>query len=293
MNLDRLADWLGRKPEPSPDLAAALDELARMPATRPELAGPARSLSRLLAAAFLNGGDDPPPGADPRSSGHGGRDGEPIFRASPPTLSPRGLKARSLAILDTLLTDGPAARPLWEAVRRGVVDVSTWASDALAGRPEGIAAWAEANRVDPDLAAAVLRLTLLPSLSRITAGAGPFPVDGPGGACPWCGSAPLLGELRGLEREVRLRCGLCAGDWPGGRLSCPSCGEDDHRRLTVRHVEGEADRCRVSVCEACGSRLKLVGTFARLSPPGLIVADLATVHLDLIDPAGPATSPAP
>ncbi len=49
-----------------------------------------------------------------------------------------------------------------------------------------------------------------------------------------------------------------------------------------RFVEGEQERYRLSQCDGCGFRLKVVATLAPLSPPGLLLAELVTVHLDLI-----------
>jgi FdhE protein len=288
MALDRLSRWLGGRPETPPDLTAALGDLDRLSSARPDLETPARSLRGVLIAAFTTGVEPKVAAPDPSIEG-AWRDGIPAFRRALPHLDPRPIRDRALAIAEALLEDGPAARPLRDAIRRGRVDVSGWASEALAGRPETLAAGSEGQGIDPDLAASVLRFTLLPTLSRLTVAESPSLADTPGD-CPWCGSAPILAELRGLEREVRLRCGLCAGDWPGGRLRCPACGEDDHRRLSTRYVEGEGDRYRLALCDSCGSRLKLVGTLARLSPPSLVVADLATIHLDLIDASEPPIS---
>lgn len=256
MSLDRL---FRRPAGPSPDLAAALDDLAHLAGSRPVLAGPAGMLARVLSAAFSTRDDD-------RGRSAGG------FPSFDPDASP--LRRRALAILTALAPENPAARNLHRAIRRGDVDLLGWAKEVMAGQTEAVSSWG-----DPGLAATVLRLTLLPSLSRLD----DSPSEATGGPCPRCRSVPLLAELRGLEREVRLRCGLCAADWPGGRLLCPTCGESDHRKLSTRHVEGEADRCRLLLCATCGGRLKLVATLAPLSPPALIVADLATIHLDLID----------
>jgi hypothetical protein len=289
MALDRLSRWLGGRPDAPPHLAAALGELDRLTSARPDLEIPARSLRRVLTAAFTTGVEPKPAALDPAAVELARSDGLPAFRRAVPDLDPRLIRDRALAIADALLEDGPAARPLRDAIRRGRIAVSGWASEALSGRPERLAEGSEGQGIDPDLAASVLRFTLLPTLSKLTV-AGSSPLTHTPGDCPWCGSAAILAEMRGLEREVRLRCGLCAGDWPGGRLRCPACGEDDHRRLSTRYVEGEGDRYRLSLCDSCGSRLKLVGTLARLSPPSLIVADLATIHLDLIDATEPPTS---
>ncbi len=92
----------------------------------------------------------------------------------------------------------------------------------------------------------------------------------------------MLAESRGLEQRIHLRCGLCAADWPGERLRCPSCGEVESKALHYSFVEGEQDRCRLAHCDTCLYDWKVVSTLTALSAPAMIVADLATVHLDLL-----------
>ena len=102
------------------------------------------------------------------------------------------------------------------------------------------------------------------------------------GDCPNCGEPPLLAESRGLEQRRFLRCGLCAADWPADRLRCPSCGESDPRALRTLDVEGQEGKARLVRCGSCGSGLKVASTFAPFTAPGLLVADLATIHLDFL-----------
>jgi FdhE protein len=90
-----------------------------------------------------------------------------------------------------------------------------------------------------------------------------------------------LAEFRGLEQNRFLRCGLCAADWQFPRLRCPFCDNQDHRELGFFHVEGEEGRHRAATCESCHGYVKTVSSLDRLSVPDLLVADLATLHLDL------------
>jgi len=101
------------------------------------------------------------------------------------------------------------------------------------------------------------------------------------GYCLVCGAWPLLGELRGLMQTRFLRCGLCGADWEFPRLCCAVCGCRDHRRLGYLSVEGEEPKARAATCDACGHYVKSVATLDALSDPALLVADLATLHLDL------------
>ena len=128
-----------------------------------------------------------------------------------------------------------------------------------------------------------MRLATLPVLAKFAAALEPLcrEVAWHHGMCPVCGSWPLLAEFRGLEQNRVLRCGLCAADWQFPRLRCPFCENNDHRELGFFHVEGEEGRHRAATCESCRGYVKTVSSLDRLSVPNLLVADLATLHLDL------------
>ncbi|MEP7067013.1 MAG: formate dehydrogenase accessory protein FdhE [Gemmatimonadota bacterium] len=102
------------------------------------------------------------------------------------------------------------------------------------------------------------------------------------GYCPVCGAWPSLAELRGLERERRLRCGCCSADWPLALLRCAYCDERDHEKLGTLLPEGEEQFRLVETCESCHGYLKAVTTIAALSDRALILLDLSTVPLDLV-----------
>src|SRR5207302_1109892 len=154
----------------------------------------------------------------------------------------------------------------------------------LAGRPEAIYARAETLDLDAGLTATVLRLTLFPVLTAVGAALALFreSTRWQEGCCPTCGSWPLLGEFRGLEQTRFLRCGLCATGWEFPRLRCPFCGTRDHQQLGYFHVEAEEGKYRAATCSVCRGYVKMLSTLTELSPPRLLAADLATMHLDLI-----------
>jgi FdhE protein len=274
----------GRRPAPPADLAAALEDLGRLVGARPELAGAGRTLGEVLRATYSVPSDRPISPPDAESLAMAGRDGVPAFRAAPPLLDCAEIRARGLAICDALRGENPRASALRDAIRRGRADLLAWWGETLAARPDEVARQADALGVDPDLAASVLRLALLPALARWSGAIAPHSPESlwERGDCPHCGAAPVLAESRGLEQRRSLRCGLCAADWPGARLRCPFCGQTDHRAFRSRYVEGEQDRHRLVHCDGCGLALKVMSTLAPLTAPGLLVAELATVHLDLI-----------
>jgi FdhE protein len=102
------------------------------------------------------------------------------------------------------------------------------------------------------------------------------------GYCPVCGTWPSLVEMRGIERERRLRCGCCAADWRLPVLRCAFCGEIDHHLLGSLVPEGDAQQRRVETCESCHGYLKVVMTLGALPPLTLALQDLVTVPLDFV-----------
>jgi hypothetical protein len=272
-------------------LAPALADLERLCAARPELAGAGRVLGRVLLAAFRGESLDaePAPHANADLIVAAWRSGVPAFRAgdSPPRLDPDDLRARAVAVCEALGGENPRAGALRDAVLARLVDLHAWAVAALGGCTNVVSEGAEALGLDDALARSVLRLALLPPLARHSAGLAGLRTEGlwARGDCPNCGGPPTLAESRGLEQRRFWRCGVCAADWPGDRLRCPFCGETDHRRLRYRFVEGEQDRERLALCDTCGEGLPVVSTLAPLSTPGLLVAELATAHLE--SPPGP------
>jgi FdhE protein len=65
------------------------------------------------------------------------------------------------------------------------------------------------------------------------------------------------------------------------RLFCPFCGNRDHRVLGYFSAVGEEGRYRAATCDTCRGYVKMVTTLGPLEAPQLLVADVATLHLDL------------
>ena len=278
--LDR---WIGR-PNASPELASAMADLDRLGVDRPELAEAARGLGTLLVAAFDESNPSLETGSSPDERLACWASGRPIFQAHPPRLDRATLMNRLRRLLAAMGEDHEPARVFARATRAKRFNLLGWVAEILAGRPESVTGDSERLGIDPALACSTLRLMLLASVARISV---EFDRSRPEGVwergdCPHCGSRPLLAESRGLEQRIYYRCGLCAAGWPGERLRCPSCGETDSKALHHSFVEGEGERCRLAHCDGCLYDWKVVSTLTALSPPAMIVADLATVHLDLL-----------
>ncbi len=280
-----LFDRFKRKPTapPSAELASALAQLDRLGTSRPELLDPSRQLGRLLAAGFSVPGDATLRPEAISQAVEGWAEAKSAFSVVMPDLGEARAGERFRALLEVGDDSNPGIGPLRAFAGRKGFDPTSWSVDALSGRPDRLEESARQAGLDPLLVGSMLRLALLPALARLSkrleeARTG----DWDRGDCPNCASRPLLAESRGLEQRIVLRCGLCASEWPWERLRCPSCGENTAKALHYSFVEGEQERYRLAHCDTCRWDWKVVASLGPISTPGLIVADLASIHLDLV-----------
>ncbi|MBU7006652.1 formate dehydrogenase accessory protein FdhE [Phosphitispora fastidiosa] len=99
--------------------------------------------------------------------------------------------------------------------------------------------------------------------------------------CPVCGGSPDMGRAVNPGGQRYLHCSLCGHEWLSKRLKCPYCLNEDHNLLSVIIVD-DIPGCRIDVCEACGSYLKVIadetGGVSRLPE----MADIETIYLDVV-----------
>ncbi|MDQ3985757.1 MAG: formate dehydrogenase accessory protein FdhE [Actinomycetota bacterium] len=133
-----------------------------------------------------------------------------------------------------------------------------------------------------------IRISGGPILELAAAGVEPLSRDEwAGRACPLCGdlaqAAVIVEESGGfLQGSPRyLVCRRCAGWWAYPRAVCPSCGEDDSRRISSYSPDGQR-WVRVDVCDNCRTYVK---TFDLREPEASevdpLVDDVATLTLDV------------
>jgi FdhE protein len=211
--------------------------------------------------------------------------GLPLLRGVALALPAQSLQGRVEQLCGVLvrLQKDDNAKRLAVAAAHGAFSVNDCLGQILTGLPDELAQKAASLEVEPTLAATMVRLTLFPYLSEVSAALEPMWAGVPWekGYCPVCGSWPIMGELCGLEQNRILRCGLCRAAWNFPRLACPFCDNRDHHQLGYFHAEGEEGQYRAATCDQCHGYVKLVSTLAPLPGLRLLVADLATVHLDL------------
>jgi formate dehydrogenase maturation protein FdhE len=100
-------------------------------------------------------------------------------------------------------------------------------------------------------------------------------------ACPLCGGQPMLGVLRveGDGGKRFLVCSFCGMEWGFRRILCPTCGEEDEKKLPV-YVAQQFPHIRVETCETCKFFMRTID----LTKDGHavpVVDDLAAIPLTL------------
>jgi FdhE protein len=209
--------------------------------------------------------------------------GAPLLAGAVVPVDRAGVEEWVRRIVARAASAGPALAGLAEGAGSGGLDGMALLEAAIDQDAERIAALAEPLGVEADALGAVAQLADLPLLQasrRRFAGAIPF--DWYEGYCPICGAWPVLAESRGLERARRPRCGRCGGDWSVLGARCLYCGTTDHADLAslVSTTDGEARR--VETCARCRGFLKSVATLRAWAGDEVLLADLATVELDLV-----------
>jgi FdhE protein len=279
-----LRNWFGGSKSP-PSVEEARAELDRVGADRPALRPLFGWLRELLPDLAPDLGATPAPTLTPDQARQKLAEGVPLLRGERLALDVKAFRRRwqrACEALETAQPDG-AAPPLADALRRGRLEPGEMVEAVLAGRPEDVRDRSAALGLDPGLTTTLLRYVLFPTFAALEVALEPLRQGAAweNGCCPTCGSWPLLGEFRGLEQTRWLRCGLCAAGWEVRRLWCPFCGCRDHERLRFLHGEGEEERCKAAVCDACRGYVKMIATLSAIPPLHLLIADVATLHLDL------------
>jgi FdhE protein len=278
-----LRRWFGGLRKDPPTVEEARAELDRLATEQPAFRAPVLWLRELLPDLLP---DAPEPfNLSPEHAHAKLAAGVPLVRDERLVIDLKRFRrrwCRACDALETLQPDGAAAA-LAAALNRGKLDPAALVESVTAGRADFVSARAADLGLDPELAATLTRYTLFPAFTALGTALAPLRERcGWGwGYCPNCGCKPLLGEFRGLDQSRYLRCGLCSASWDAARQWCPLCDNRDHAKLSFLHREGEESRCRAAVCDVCRGYVKMLSTLSQLPPLSLLVADAATLHLDL------------
>jgi len=277
----------------------AILQLARLKKQRPALEGPADFFSDVLPQLFERECRDRPPSMTSENARAKLASGVPLLRGESVALDEEAVRRRWLWIAAAMERhqDASVGKALANVIHQNKWDLQEIVTAILVGSSDALRARFDMLGLDPELVGTVIRFSLFPSLANVhgqlmsllalregEAGTRAYPAEPPGwerGYCPTCGSWPLLGEFRGLEQNRFFRCGFCAASWKVPRLHCPFCENRDHRSLGYLSLEGDETRYRINTCESCRGYVKMLSTLMPLSAPELLVADVATIHLDL------------
>jgi FdhE protein len=99
--------------------------------------------------------------------------------------------------------------------------------------------------------------------------------------CPLCGGRPLFGVLRreGDGAKRYMVCSFCGYEWEFRRILCPTCGEEEEKKLPV-YVAEQFPHVRVEACDTCKFFVRTID----LTKDGHampVVDDLAAIPLTL------------
>ena len=185
---------------------------------------------------------------------------------------------QSSALSDT------AMRRIGNAIEKDRLDLSVLLPHLAANDHGPIEEAARSLGLDPGLVTLLAQNVLKPALRALRVQVAPLAKDIAWNKCECyiCGFTATLGELQENGQSLHLRCGQCGADWRFRRMRCPGCGNEDHRMRRYLYAEGQSDRMRAEVCDACRGYLKVIAAFTPTSPEMLPVEDLATLHLDHI-----------
>ena len=285
MTAEFVRKLLGRQPAVPRNVEDALAELARLTEQRPDLAQLGRELGDVLLALHAETIHVEPPSISPEAAAAKLEAGVPLLRGESLIIEPKAFD-QCLRRLGKAVKErrSDAVKDFAAAVRLHKFNGAALVAEVLAGRPQAVHERAETLGLDVPFTASIFAFSLFSFLVPISAALEPRwrTRSWLHGYCPVCGSWPKLGEFRGLELTRWLRCGLCAAEWEVPRLRCTYCGTQDHRQLGYLHLEGEENHYRAATCQECRQYVKMVSTLIALTPPLLLVRDLATVHLDLL-----------
>lgn len=224
------------------------------------------------------------PQTDQAEMAKGWSSGRPAFQVRPLRLDASRIKKRFGRLVQRFPPKIKLTKGFLETIHSRRSEIEEWVAQILVGCPGEVVRRASSLGVDPSWLLSTLRIAILPSLAKVSLLLDRSRPEGlwDQGDCPNCGSPPLFAESRGLEQRIFFRCGLCAADWAGERLCCPACTEHRSHSLRIEYVDGEQEKCRLVHCHSCRYHWRVVSTLTPLSAPEMIVADLATIHLELI-----------
>jgi FdhE protein len=255
-------------------------ELERLAATDPTVAPLARIQVVALRAAEDRAWEDGIPSLPPR----GTEDAAPRLHGARLVVDVDRLRALLRQLAATLDAGGhPEGARLDRLFASGELDPTVVLRASLVHDDTAIEAVASRGDADPAVLGVLAQAAALPLLAacgRRAAGA-PAPEPWPHGYCPVCAAWPTLAELRGLARDLILRCGRCGSGWAYGHRRCAFCGHLEEHAQRYFAPEQERETRRAVTCGQCQGYLKVLATLGPLGHPEILARDLESLELDV------------
>jgi formate dehydrogenase accessory protein FdhE len=133
----------------------------------------------------------------------------------------------------------------------------------------------------PDAQGFLATAFLQPYAELLRSRTSPHPKQHAHRVCPFCNRKPGFGVLRqmGDGGARSMSCSFCLAEWEFRRIVCPSCGEENEKKLPV-FTASDFDYIRVECCDSCKTYIKTVDLTknGRVEP---LVDELASAPLDL------------
>lgn len=179
----------------------------------------------------------------------------------------RGVLRHLPALIDIVKMHGPARLAEHAGAGLGAEIVTFWDTGAKTAEVESVPLF-------------FARALLQPYAEWLATRGAPQP-QSQEAVCPFCGSQPVAGVLRGEGDGAKrsLICSLCATEWQYRRIVCPNCGEQNKDHLPVYTAAG-VDYIRVEACDECKTYIKSVD-LTRNGHAIPVVDELATVALNI------------
>ncbi len=216
------------------------------------------------------------------------------FEARKPLLRPRdlnptakGLREVVRDICATVETKSPHPPDGLKALTSGKLGEDEWLTafkdSYLEGKSRNFARISREAGMEPDLGTLVAHTSLAPFFWKAAAGIRPQVSlsQVASGACPICGSRPIMGFIRSEDGMRVLECSLCGTRWGAPRMACAFCRTQDRSKLRYHFAEGDAAR-RVYVCDNCKGYLKVTDMSGKAGDLVIALEDMATAFLDEI-----------
>lgn len=99
--------------------------------------------------------------------------------------------------------------------------------------------------------------------------------------CPVCGSKSYINRIRVEDNRRFMFCDRCFTQWEARYLYCAYCGNDEPGSIKYFSLEND-DAFQIYTCDKCKGYIKIYDERVGIRNKDLYIANLESVHLDLL-----------